>query len=117
MSFLNSIAAFKGAFLGTLVGNKLPCNDIGTARPQRPVYGQSSHYQSYSNQPADCHPQPARPSYAKPQPQTYPICEPVDCHSHTAQPGYAKPHPQPQTQPYPICEQPVPYRPLCPLYR
>lgn len=88
MSFCTAIAAFKEAFFEALVGNHLPCKQVETTRAKRPVYGQ---------------PGPRRPYSA----------QPVVGHTQSAKPSHGKPHPQP----YPICEQPLPYRPLYPLFR
>jgi hypothetical protein len=85
MSFFSAIAAFKGAFLGALVGSQLPRKGYEPATPQRPGYGKPCHHHTQSNQFGYNHPRPARPG---------------DYHLH----------------PQMGVEQPLPSRPLYPLF-
>ncbi|MCK3839677.1 MULTISPECIES: hypothetical protein [unclassified Pseudomonas] len=67
MSFFNAIAAFKGAFLGALLGNHAPRNDFAVTQPYRPHHGSSGHY----HRPHFSYAQPTRyhnPSYLHQQP-------------------------------------------------
>ena len=68
MSFFTAIAAFKGAFLGTLLGNQLPGKGYESAAPQRPGYGKPCHHHPHPNQFGYSHPQPGRPGQHKPYP-------------------------------------------------
>lgn len=88
MSFFNAIAAFKGAFLGALLGNHLPRTEVGSAVPQGPVYGPPHSYRPYPSQPGYGHHQPARPTYGRPH------------HAH----------------PHPVSDHQLPIRPLYPLF-
>lgn len=68
MSFFSAIAAFKGAFLGTLLGNQLPGKGYESAAPQRPGYGKPCHPHPYSDHFDYSRPQPGRPGPYKPYP-------------------------------------------------
>ncbi len=65
MSFLNAIAAFKGAFLGALLGNNLPRTEFSHTTPQRPEYGH----------PGFSHARSAKPYHRKPYPHPYSVSE------------------------------------------
>lgn len=68
MSFFTAIAAFKGAFLGALLGNQLPAKGYESAAPQRPEHGKPCHHHPHSNQFGHNHPQPGGPGQCKPHP-------------------------------------------------
>jgi hypothetical protein len=84
MSFFNAIAAFKGAFLGALLGNQLPGKGYESAESQRPGYGKPCHHHPHSNQFGYNLPQPGRPGQYKPH-------SPVGCE-----------HPLPSRPLYPL---------------
>lgn len=69
MSFFTAIAAFKGAFLGALLGNQLPGKGYESAAPQRPGYGKLCQHHTHSTPPGYGHPLPGRPGQNKPYPQ------------------------------------------------
>lgn len=60
MSFLTAIAAFKGAFLGALVGNHLSGRKVATTKPHKggPHH---HHHRPHFTQPDLNRPQPAKP--------------------------------------------------------
>ena len=76
MTILSAIAAFKGAFLGALLGSNLPHKGFEPANPQRPGYGKPGHHHClHPTQPGYDHGHPSKPGHGKPYPDaghTYP---------------------------------------------
>jgi hypothetical protein len=74
MSFFSAIAAFKGAFLGALLGGYLPREGTAPALQQRP--GGEAH-RPHPTRPGYGRPHPTRPACATPHhPHTHPISHP-----------------------------------------
>lgn len=69
MSFLNAIAAFKGAFLGALLGNNVSVRGPETTSPHR----RKRSHPAYSSTTGAGHSLPERPGHGNSHP--YPVCE------------------------------------------
>ena len=91
MAFLDAIAAFKGAFLGALLGNNVPRNDFGTG--YRSGHAINDHHHHHHQH---------RPHTVRPHAG----------HTYPTQTNHGRPYPQQHT----VHEQPSPYRPTYPLY-
>ena len=90
MSFFNAIAAFKGAFLGALLGNGVSHRGAESVRPHGshgPVHGK----------PVITHRHPSRSTFG---------------HTHHAKPHHHTPH----LQPLAVSDHQLPYQPLYPLF-
>lgn len=66
MTILSAIAAFKGAFLGALLGNNLPHKGFEPANPLRPGYGH--HHRPYPTGPGYGHAPHCKPGHGEPFP-------------------------------------------------
>lgn len=76
MSLFTAIAAFKGAFIGSLLGHALHPGGPHTSTPQRPGFGKPCVDHTHSSRPGTGH------DHGRPRPQC------VDVHQRYAQASY-----------------------------